>query len=243
MKSKKRYGMLLLTGLLLIGMVISSGCIGGEEEGVTPETESPESQEEATDTQTTESEDKSDISLSDLLDKAKGVTSVKYEMVMTGSMGTVTSEVWVTDTKTRTESTIQGQKSIMIMDTTEQVMYTYLPDQNMAMKIDLSSEDSTEDSPMETIKSIEELDPRTIGVDTLDGKLCTVVEYETTTDTSTATTKMWIWQRHGFPIRMESTTSSGEKITMEIENIEFGPISDSMFELPAGVDIQELPAF
>jgi outer membrane lipoprotein-sorting protein len=53
-------------------------------------------------------------------------------------------------------------------------------------------------------------------------------------------TKMWIWEEYAFPIRVEVTTTEG-KTTIEYKNIEFVDIPDSMFELPAGVEIIQMP--
>jgi len=53
---------------------------------------------------------------------------------------------------------------------------------------------------------------------------------------------MWLWTRHGWPIRTETVTAKGTSV-VELKNIDFGNIPDSMFELPAGVQIMELPMF
>lgn len=42
-----------------------------------------------------------------------------------------------------------------------------------------------------------------------------------------------MWEEHGFPIRMEMTTTAGTT-TVEYRNIGFVEIFDSMFELSAG---------
>jgi len=110
-------------------------------------------------------------------------------------------------------------------------MYMYLPEQSMAMKMDLAQAPK---SATEEAGSILDYNPTVVGTETIDGKVCLVVEYTA----EGATTKAWIWEEHGFPIRVEATTSEGTTI-VEYKNIEFVDIPDSEFELPEGVQIIE----
>jgi len=117
------------------------------------------------------------------------------------------------------------------------VSYVYISAQNIAMKMDIGEvQENVGESPVEQSESIEKYNPTVVGSEVLDGKNCLVVEYTT----ETAETKMWIWKKHGFPIRTETTTDKGTTI-VEIKNIEFGDIPDTMFELPAGIQIIEMP--
>ncbi|HJH27695.1 MAG TPA: hypothetical protein C5S37_13250 [Methanophagales archaeon] len=220
-----------VVGLLLIAVIVSAGCIGdktteeGEEaptgEGTTPTAETP-----------TAAPGDEGTSLSDLLGKAKGI-SVKYDTVITSPGNpSVTSKQWVKGNNMRTEITAEGQKMITIMNGDKQEIYMYFPEQNMAMKMDFSE---APESAVEEAVSIEQYNPTVIGTETVDGMLCTVVEYVVPEGKS----KMWLWQKHGFPIRMEMTTSDGTS-RIDWKNIEFGDISDDKFELPAGVEIMDL---
>ena len=236
MKDIKKISLKLLTGLLLMAIVISAGCLGDESEDSQSETETSESEtQESQTTEQSESEETDDFYLTELLKKGKDLTSVKYDLQMENDAVQMTSKVWATESKSRWESTTQGMTSIVIVDNEKNVMYTYDPDSGTALEFDLSSEESNkEDSAIETVKSLEDFDPKIVGVETIDEKLCTVVEYDVLAEGKTTTTKIWIWQKHGFPIRMEMTGPMGKTI-MEMKNIEFGPVDDSMFELPEGV--------
>jgi len=128
--------------------------------------------------------------------------------------------------------TAEGQLMVTLLDMDAHTMYLYYPDQNMAMKITYEQPESAIDKA----QAITDYNPTIIGHETMDGKVCLVVEY--TIEGQTAT--MWIWEQHGFPIRVEMTTAEG-KIIIEYKNIEFVDIPDSMFELPAGVEIMEMP--
>ena len=195
---------IILVGLLILGTMVMGAYIG---EGSTPP-------------------------LSDILDRAKGITSVKYDMVMgvPGAPAT-TTKVWVEgDDKIRVEMAAGGVTVITILN--GDTMYMYYPKRNMAMKMDTSG---APESAVEDVGSIGKYRPRVIGTETMDGKICTVVEYVT----PEGRTKMWIWQKHGFPIRTEMTTGDGT-IIMEYKNIQLGEIPDSMFKLPAGVKIMDM---
>jgi len=128
------------------------------------------------------------------------------------------------------EFTAGGMTTVQLIDYDAKTMYMYIPDQNMAMKMDISQAVA---SPTE---SIAQYQPVVIGTETLDGKVCLVVEY-----TAAGTkTKSWIWKEKGFPIRMETAGPQGTMV-IELKNIEFVDIPDSMFQLPAGVPIVTMP--
>lgn len=119
----------------------------------------------------------------------------------------------------------------MLADYDQGIVYMYMPDENMAMQMPLTQ---APESAVEEAQSVADYDYTVIGTETMDGKVCLVVEYTV----EQATAKMWIWKEHGFPIRIETTTVE-DKTVIEFKNIEFTDIDDSMFELPPGVQIME----
>jgi len=179
-------------------------------------------------------------SLTDVLDKAKGISSFKYDIVTTApGQASMTMKIWLKGQKTRMEGTFDGQSMVYLMDASKQLAYTYFPSENMAMEIDMSkAQQATGESPTEQSGSVMDYNPVTLGTETLDGKTCLVIEYST----STGEVKMWVWTRYGLPIRTETTTTEGTAV-VELKNISIDNISDSMFELPAGVQIMEIPFF
>jgi len=181
-----------------------------------------------------------ELSLTDILSKAKDITSFKYDMIVTIPGETaVTTKMWRKGNKTRTEMTVEGQKMVYLMDIDKQLAYTYFPSENTAMKMDLSkTQEVTGESPTEQSGSVMDYTPETVGTEVLDGKTCLVVRYTTATEE----VKMWLWTSYGIPIRTETTTAKGTSV-LELKNIEFGNISDSMFELPANVQIMTIPSF
>ena len=237
-KSKK--WALVVVGVLLIGFIASAGCIGEKAPEEGGEVSTGEATTPTTEASTATSGD-GGTSLSDLLDKAKGSSSATYDLVISGGAiaGTETMTVWSTETKERMDFTVEGVKSITIIDKEAQVMYMYDPAQNMAMRMDLSSADTSRQTQSFT-EVMAEYNPTVVGTETIDGKKCTVIEFETVTEGATVTQKMWVWKDYGFPIRVEMTSSlTPETTVMEMKNIKFGPIDPSVFELPAEVEIQD----
>ncbi len=211
--------------LLLLGVLILVGAGCGEkkaEEGVIEE----EKVEEATE------------SLTDVLAKAAGITSFKYDMVATApGEAAVTMKMWWEGKRMRMEGTFEGKSIIYLVDAGKQLAHIYYPAENMAMKISLhKAEETTGESPTEQSESVEQYNPVTLGTEVLDGKTCLVIKYSTQTEE----VKMWVWTKYGLPIRTETATAKGTSV-VELKNIDFGDISDSMFELPAGVQIMQIP--
>jgi len=121
---------------------------------------------------------------------------------------------------------------ISIVDLGAHVMYQYFPDQNLAYRMAYNQPETT---ALTETQSIPDYDYTELGTETMDGKVCLVVEYSY----GGVTAKMWIWKQYGFPIRVETTTAEGTTV-VEYRNIDFGDIPDNMFQIPAGVQIVDI---
>jgi hypothetical protein len=170
--------------------------------------------------------------LGDILGRVSGVASMKYDMVTTTSSLTSTASMWVKKTKIRMETTQQGQNVVMLINGDTKIMYMYTPAQNTAVKLDFSQAPK---SALDNSNSILQYAPTVIGTETLDGKVCQVIQYTA----NAATTKAWIWIDKGLPVRVQATTSQGTSTT-DFKNYDFSDIPDSMFDLPAGVQMMGL---
>jgi outer membrane lipoprotein-sorting protein len=163
------------------------------------------------------------------------IISMKYDMIITMPDGlSQTYTVWYENNKMRMEMTAQGETIIVLPDLDAGTMYMYYPSQNIAMKVTYDPEETA----LDETEGITDYDPTVLGTETLDGKICVVVEY-TYEDTYT---KMWIWKKYGFPIRIEATSSEGLTV-MEYKNISFEDIDDDLFVLPDGVEIMDLSGY
>jgi hypothetical protein len=197
----------------------------------TPTTTTPTTTTPTTTTPTTTTEPGE--TLGEILGRSAGINSVKYDMVMTyPGEPVMTMKMWIKGNKMRSETTAEGQTIITLLDMDAQTIYIYYPDQNMAMEMTYEPGESA----MDEAQAITDYNPTILGHETLDGKVCLVVQYTA----EGATVKMWLWEQYGFPIRVETTTSEGTAV-VEYKNIEFGDITDTMFELPEGVEIMDMP--
>ena len=134
----------------------------------------------------------------------------------------------------RSETESEEQTVINIINHATNTMYIYIPEQNMAFK---ATYDPSQTSPLNDVQSINQYNPTVTGTETIDGKLCSIVEYSV----SGMSVKMWLWQEKGFPLKVITNTNAGTT-TVEYKNIEFIDIPDSQFEIPDGVQIMDMPS-
>jgi hypothetical protein len=198
----------------------------------TPTTTTPTTTTPTTTTQPPTTTTDSGETLGDILGRSAGINAVSYDMVMSGTgMPATTTHIWIEGNKMRMEITIEGQLTVTLYDGDAYTMYLYYPDQNMAMKVTYEPEESAIDEA----QAVPDYNPTIIGHETYDGKMCLVVEY--TVEGTTVT--MWVWEEHGFPVKVVTVTSEGT-FTAEYTNIVFGDIDDSLFELPEGVTVMTI---
>jgi len=223
---------------VVLSIALLTGCATSESPPTTP---SPSQTGEQTtppaSPQTTESEasQPSGEVLDDVLGRALDIESVKFDMIITGpGAAPITSKVWLKGQNMKSETTAEGQTVVYIINHETQTMYMYMPDQNMAFTV---TYDQSQISPIDGLQELSQYHPQTTGTETIDGKLCLVVEYTV----QGLSTKAWIWQEYGFPLKVVTETAQGTT-TVEYKNIDFSDIPDSEFQLPPGVQIMDMPA-
>lgn len=228
----------IVIGLILIGVVVSAGCADKAEQeeavGAPPGEAVTTTTQPSTDetlTAPTSSE-----SLIDLLGKAKGI-SVKYDMVTIENGEVVsTGTAWLKGNNMRIDTTAEGHAMVMIVNGDDRVSYMYQPDENMALKTVL---DEVPESVTGNVEALMDLNPAIIGTETIDGMRCTVIEYVVMEKPEEVKIKQCIGLKYGLPVQTEMTSPAGTMRT-EMKNFDFGRISDTTFELPAGVEIKNL---
>ena len=224
----------LLIAVMVLGCLSLVACGGGDGTAL-PSGEQEEEEENGTPPSGEQEEEENGEpsngeSLEDILGLGAGIDSVQYDMVITApGMETMTTKMWLKQDKVRTEMTELGQTVVMLMDYDAGTMIMYMPDENFAYEVPFEPETT---SAVEEAQAIAGYDYRVIGTETVDGKVCLVVEY----DYDGVSAKAWIWKEHGFPIKIVTTTAEGTT-TVEFINIDFSDIPDSMFELPEGVTV------
>ncbi len=167
-----------------------------------------------------------------ILDKATDIHCANYKQVMSGiGAPTATTTVWMKDDKIKTESDIQGMTSSTLIDMGEGKAYTVV--MGMATEIDIPSGNN---SPVDQAESVMQYSPSVVGSETIDGKECIIAEYTV----EGHSTKMWIWEDNGFPLKIESKTAQGT-LTIEHKDISFDCADDSVFEIPESSGSFEMP--
>jgi Outer membrane lipoprotein-sorting protein len=219
----------MLLALVLVLFCFSfTGCGGSEKETQNKSTESQVIN------QPTEKE-----STANLLGKGKKVEGMSYDYSLTLSNGKMmTGKVWMQGKKMKTEGTVEGKKLITIYNGDTNTIYTYYPDQNMAVK--MSAPESGEKSPTPTDYT-RNADPdkiKTLETTMYDGVKCKVMLIESKEGKEEV--KMWVREDYGIPVRVEATAPDGSKTVMEYKNLKVGPQSPGVFELPAGVKITDM---
>lgn len=174
-------------------------------------------------------------SLADLTNKAKGNTEYSVSSKISVAGQAISSKTYTKGDKTRQEMTIAGQKTVMLLDQTSKTAYTLLEAQKSAIKLDFSKAVSDIENPTENVASLPK-DAKFIGNETLDGKSASVFEVTTTEGTG----KIWIWTERGLPLKVENPAAGGKAI-IEFTDYQFGPQPDSLFVLPEGTQILDIP--
>ena len=217
--------------MMVVTLVLASCGPAEEEEVVTPE------EEEVT------------SAVDEILARAKSVTSVKYEIVpsfpgakIVSAMQMRTMKVWAKGNKIRVEMIYQEEDAVNILDADAKTGYVYLPAQNMAMEQPFTVPPITGEPivfaftcPADWVEWIADGKPLVTGSETVGGKECLVAEITV----EQAKGKVWIWKKYGIPLRIEVPNPQGGTMVTEWKNVEVINIPDSMFELPAGVEIKE----
>ena len=175
------------------------------------------------------------VSITDLANKAKGATEYSFNTKITSAGQAVSSKAYVKGTKMRNEMTVAGQKAVILLDLASKVAYTLLAEQKMAMKMDFSQAAANVENPGDKMDSLPS-DSKFVGTDTVDGKPAAMYDVPS----SQGTSRMWVWTERGLPLKVETTTPRGTTV-VEYTDYQFGPQPDSLFELPPGTQVVDLP--
>lgn len=177
--------------------------------------------------------------IANLMKSAREVPGMSYEMINTvttqGQTHTSTSKMWMSKEKMRMETEISGMKSIMIANSKGEI-FMYEPTSNTAMKMsEMKGQEQLADKWAEDDSYTSKM--KIAGEEKLDGYACVLV---TVKDAETDT-KMWLRKDIGMPVKMESKMADST-VVIEYKNYKVGAQEDSLFELPAGAQITEMPS-
>jgi hypothetical protein len=235
MKTSKLSLLLMIIGvvaLVLIGWWISQK--PAEEEVISPENGAEEENNEEGGTE-------AEAALSGLLTTMINIPSYSYEVVTTYPDGTITSgRFWKKGGNIKFENnTFEDQVMIYVLQEAEEKAYLYFPADGTAVNVDWETSQTIAESisfekTLNDLESYQSYQPIIMGEETIDGKNCLIVQ----TSFEGVELKSWLWKEYGLPLKSEMKTDEGTTIG-EFRNIQIGEIADSVFELPAGVEITD----
>lgn len=179
------------------------------------------------------------LSIAEMSQKFQSIPGMYFEMEMQVPEADkpILTKFWIKKDSMRTEmASPDGSGTLItIVNSAKQEAYTIMGD-NTAMKIDIAQASQGVSSPGDAYSEIDDAKGKLVGHEKVDGKDCLVYEMTDGSDK----VKYWLWEEYGFPIKGE-VTSGGEKIQFEYKNVKVEDIADSMFDLPAGVEVMEMP--
>lgn len=154
-------------------------------------------------------------------------------MKMTGKGVSSTGKLYVSDDKVRMETTAMGHPSTIIADHTKKLAWILMPQQKMYMEMSTVSAQSKGQSfhmynPANPCAGIPDTTCQKIGTEMVNGQLCDKWQFVSKGKGPNLTT--WISKTNNIPIK--SVTADGS--TMELTNIQTGPQSPTLFQVPAG---------
>lgn len=176
----------------------------------------------------------SKISVQDILAKAKTIVSVKYDVITTIVNGNHTIDRTLTIWEKPPFMKINASMGSVYQVFIKQPNGTYMdiPGTHKFTKINGSLPETSLINQSDTLLS--NITFRIVGNETLDGVTTTVLQYSTSQSGGSTTTKVWIWNDKGIPIKTQITVLMGEMTFMTtkvMKNFDFSDISSSEFSV------------
>lgn len=148
-----------------------------------------------------------------------------------------TSYIKIKDNKMKMVAVSPEGEVVNIMD--GKTVYSYFPSKKMAVKFTVQGAPKM-DTLSEYGAYLESLGAKVVGTETIDQYECDI--YEFTDPRTNMPSKVWLWKKEKFPVKIDITVPKGV-VTTVIRNLEIGAnIDDSEFVIPPGVEINEIQA-
>jgi outer membrane lipoprotein-sorting protein len=180
------------------------------------------------------------VSANQLVAKGKAVDGYSYDYILTMPDGKkITHKMWLKAGNMRSEMSnpVTGEPMLSIVNLTDKAVFLYQPELKQATKMSIDQSEVDTTSPGDYLEKVDPAGMMFMKREHFDGKECLVYEM----NTSGMSGKMWIWEDHGMPLRVESQAGQ-DKVVVEFLNFKIGDIDDSLFKLPAGTEIVDLGA-
>ena len=175
-----------------------------------------------------------------LANKGKATKEMSYTLVMTGAGLSSESKVWLKDNKLKTDSTINGQRTITLFDLTSGETISYLPDDKIATKLKIEEYQGQDNiTPIDYVRELDSSNFTLAGTETVNGMECKVIAI----NTGEASYKEWLSTEYGMVVKVEEEFN-GQKVTVQFRNIKLGSgtVPDNTFNLPQGIEVIDMNA-
>ena len=215
----KKIMALAVIALLAFGL---AGCGGTDKKSTSSSSPPPVKQESA----------------ADLFAKGKNLPGINYDYTMKAKEGpTMTGKVWLSGKKMKTEATVENQKIITFLDGDANVVYNYMPGQDMIMKIPFDPAKAAK-SPDQYSKETDATKVKILETVPVDGVSCKVMILEEKPGQSQV--KMWVREDYGIPAKVEVTEGGVLQMVADYKNIKVGPVPAETFALPQGIPVTDM---
>ena len=164
--------------------------------------------------------------------------TVEYsaDRVMETEAGTFEGKVYAAKDKERSETSMQGMTSVMILRRDKQLGYMLMPAQKMYSQMDFQkAQQQSGAQPADQVEITE------VGSDTIDGQATT--KYKLIMKDGSAGGFMW-FTKDGIMMKMDTVVKNGRnksRMTITLKNVKIGAQDASLFEVPAGYNA--MPSF
>ncbi len=176
-------------------------------------------------------------SMTDLFDKGRNLPGITYDYVVKIQEGTgLSGKMWVAGKKMKIETVIEKQKMVTYLDGEANVVYNYLPEQNMLMKVPFDPSQANK-SPDQYTKDTDAAKVKILETVVYDGEKCKVVILE---EEKQQQVKLWVREDYGIPAKVEITEAGAVFMTAEYKNIKVAPVPPETFVLPQGVPVTDM---
>jgi hypothetical protein len=164
--------------------------------------------------------------------------TVEYsaDRVMETSSGTFEGKVYAAKDKERSETSMRGMTSVMILRRDKQLGYMLMPTQKMYQQMDFAKAQQQSGG-----QSADQVEITEVGSDTIDGQPTT--KYKLIMKDGSAGGFMW-FTKDGIMMKMDTVVKNGRdksRMTITLKNVKVGSQDASLFEVPAGYNA--MPSF
>ena len=166
------------------------------------------------------------------------IPTVEYsaDRIMETEAGTFEGKVYSAKDKERSETSLRGMTSVMILRRDKQLGWMLSPAQKMYQQMDFAKAQA-----QSTGQAQDQVDITEVGSDTIDGQAAT--KYKLLMKDGSAGGFMW-FTKEGIMVKMDTVVKSGRdksRMTVTLKNVKIGSQDASLFELPSGYN--PMPSF